>query len=52
MAKHTKTATGIAQIAFVTPKVPVDISLVTLVPYEALVKRVKKVKSEVSNGQT
>ena len=41
MTKHTKTATGIAQIAFVTPKVPVDIHLMTLVPYEALVTKIK-----------
>ena len=39
--KPTKTATGIAQIAFVTPKVPVDIHLMTLVPYEALVTKIK-----------
>ena len=41
MAKHTKTATGIAQIAYVTPKVPHDVSILTLLPYEALVTKVK-----------
>lgn len=41
MAKHTKTATGIAQIAYTTPKLPYDVSIVTLVPYEALVTKIK-----------
>jgi len=41
MAKHTKTATGIAQVAYVTPKVPHDISILTPLPYEALVTKVK-----------
>lgn len=41
MAKYTKTATGIAQIAYATPKLPYDVSIVTLVPYEALVTKIK-----------
>ena len=41
MAKHTKTATGIAQIAYTTPKLPYDVSIMTLVPYEALVTKIK-----------
>ena len=41
MSKHTKTATGIAQIAFVTPQVPVNVSVLPLVPYEALVTKIK-----------
>ncbi len=41
MAKHTKTATGIAQLAFVTPKLPHDVCLSTLLPYEALVTKIK-----------
>ena len=41
MAKHTKTATGIAQLAFVTPKLPHDVCLSTLLPYGALVTKIK-----------
>ena len=41
MAKYTKTATGIAQIAFATPKAPWDVNVTSLVPYEALVTKIK-----------
>ena len=41
MAKHTKTATGIAQLAFATPKAPWDVNVTSLVPYEALVTKIK-----------
>ncbi|MBQ1428439.1 MAG: hypothetical protein IIZ06_02115 [Kiritimatiellae bacterium] len=39
--KHTKAATGIAQVAFATPKHPVDVGILTLLPYEALVTKIK-----------
>lgn len=41
MSKHTKTATGIAQIDFATPKTPFDVNITSLVPYEALVTKIK-----------
>lgn len=41
MTKHTKTATGILQMAFVTPKLPHDVHIATLLPYEALVTKIK-----------
>lgn len=41
MAKYTKTATGIVQLAYDTPKAVVDVSLFTLLPYDALVKKIK-----------
>ena len=39
--KHIKAATGIAQVAFATPKHPIDVSILTILPYEALVTKVK-----------
>lgn len=41
MAKYTKTATGIAQVAYATPKTPFDVHIPSLVPYEALVTKIK-----------
>lgn len=41
MAKYTKTATGIVQLAYDTPKAVVDVSICTLLPYDALVKKIK-----------
>ena len=41
MPKHSKTATGIAQIAFTAPKTPFDVHITSLLPYEALVTKVK-----------
>ncbi len=41
MAKYNKMATGIAQLAFTTPKHPLDVHLSTLLPYEALVTKIK-----------
>lgn len=41
MAKYTKTATGIAQLSFATPKLPHDVCISTLLPHEALVTAVK-----------
>lgn len=41
MTKHTKTATGIAQIAFASPKTPFDVQITSLVPYEVLVTKIK-----------
>lgn len=41
MSKYTKTATGIAQLAFATPKSPWHVNVPTLVPYEALVTKIK-----------
>lgn len=41
MSKHTKTATGIVQLAYDTPKAVVDVNIATLLPYDALVKKIK-----------
>ena len=41
MSKYTKTGTGIAQLAFATPKAPWDVNAISLVPYEALVTKIK-----------
>lgn len=41
MSKYTKTATGIAQMAFSIPKVPLDVNITSLVPYDALVTKIK-----------
>ena len=41
MAKYTKTATGIAQLAYNTPKAVVDVNIITLLPYDALVTKIK-----------
>ena len=41
MAKYTKTATGIAQLAFATPKAPWDVNVTSLVPYDGLVTKIK-----------
>ncbi len=41
MPKYTKTATGIAQMAFSMPKTPWDVSVTSLVPYDALVTKIK-----------
>ena len=40
MPKYTKTATGVAQLSFATPKLPHDICISNLLPYEALVTAV------------
>ena len=41
MSKYTKTATGIAQMAFSMPKASWDVSVTSLVPYDALVTKIK-----------
>lgn len=41
MAKYTKTATGIAQLVFATPKAPWDVNVTSLVPNKALVTKIK-----------
>lgn len=41
MRKHTKTATGIAQLAFASPKASWDLNVTSLVPYSALVTKIK-----------
>ena len=41
MAKYTKTATGIAQVAYATPKHPFAIHIWELVPPEAMVTKIK-----------
>ena len=41
MPKHTKTATGIVQLAYDTPKSVVDVNIITLLPYDALVTKIK-----------
>lgn len=41
MAKYTKTATGIAQIAYTTPRPIIDVTIFNLVPYSALVTKIK-----------
>lgn len=41
MSKYTKTATGIAQMAFSMPKATCDVSVTSLVPYDALVTKIK-----------
>ena len=41
MSKYTKTATGIVQLAYDTPKTPFDVQITSLVPYEALVTKIK-----------
>lgn len=41
MRKYTKTATGIVQLTYDKPKAVVDVSIFTLLPYDALVKKIK-----------
>ena len=41
MAKYTKTATGIAQVAYATPKHPFATHIWELVPPEAMVTKIK-----------
>lgn len=41
MRKYTKTATGIAQMAFSMPQVSWDVNVTSLVPYDSLVTRIK-----------
>ena len=41
MRKHTQTATGIIQLDYDTPIAAVDVGIVTLLPYDALVKKIK-----------
>ena len=41
MPKHTKTATGITQLTYDTPKIPFDVQITSLLPYEALVTKIK-----------
>ena len=41
MPKYTKTATGIVQLAYNTPKAVVDVNIITLLPYDALVTKIK-----------
>lgn len=41
MSKYTKTATGIAQMAFSMPKASWDVNVASLVPYDALVTGIK-----------
>ncbi len=39
--KHTKTATGNVQISYAQPKIPFDVSIISILPYEALVTKIK-----------
>ena len=41
MPNYTKTATGIAQMAFSMPKASWDVNVTSLVPYDALVTKIK-----------
>lgn len=41
MSKYTKTATGIVQLAYDTPKAVGEVNIFTLLPYDALVKKIK-----------
>lgn len=41
MSKYTKTATGIVQLAYDTPKAVVDVGICTILPYDALVTKIK-----------
>lgn len=41
MSKHTKTATGVTQLNYDTPKASWDVSITSLVPYDALVTKIK-----------
>lgn len=51
MTKHTKVATGHAQIVFADPKVPVDIHILNILPYEALVTQIKIDYIKVSRAE-
>lgn len=41
MAKYTKLASGVVQAAYTSPKLPHDIGLTLLVPYDALITRIR-----------
>lgn len=41
MPKYTKTATGIVQMVFSMPKASWDVNVTSLVPYDALVTKIK-----------
>ena len=41
MAKYTKLASGVVQAAYTSPKLPHDICLSPLVPYDALITRIR-----------
>lgn len=41
MAKYTKLASCVVQAAYTSPKLPHDISLSLLIPYDALITRIR-----------
>ena len=41
MAKYTNLATGVIQTSYAVPKLPHDICLSLLVPYDALVRKIR-----------